>query len=330
MKTPSVWNIVFTVRKSKIYLNASVFFFFVIPFVCYAKYTSQSGIKFLLTYGAVLLAWYLYKIIYYIIKQEDIRLFPFGVTLFKQKTDIYYDKVDKVLTFIVEPIFTLTASYFIYTNNFFPSATIFPLMLLSFSLMFFLRDLHIISYQNTLLTLSIIYLYIAMFSSKPEFLVFFVSFLYYTFSARTALSLDDIGDQYFVRNIMTNKDYLKVLSPTDSVEDIIDDIVKLSQKFFPVIINNKIVGITRKEEIMLQFKTSVVGDYPLVGEFMTKVEDGVSPDDNIKKAKEVFDEGKIDSFCLPVIKDGKFLGLLIYEFFIEFISIKKFLYKFKI
>ena len=32
-----------------------------------------------------------------------------------------FDKVDKVLTFIVEPIFTLTASYFIYTNNFFPS-----------------------------------------------------------------------------------------------------------------------------------------------------------------------------------------------------------------
>ncbi len=330
MKSSSVWNITFTIKKNKFYLNASVFFFLVIPFICYKKYTSEKSINFLLTYASILILWFLYKIIYAIIKKEGEKLYPFGIASLKPRDDIKYNKIDKIFAYFIEPVFAISTSYVIYINNFFSSAIIFPLMLLTFSLITFLRNSHIITGQNTNLILSTIFLFISMFYTRPEFVIFFISFLYYTFSMKIAFSLDDIGEEYFVRNIMTNRDSLKILSPTDSVGDIIDDVIKTSQKFFPVMVNEKIVGTTRKEEIMLQFKTSIVGDYPIIEEFMIKTNESLSPDDNIKKAKEVFDDDKISAMCLPVVKDDKFLGLLVYEFFLEFISIKKFLFKFKV
>ena len=128
----------------------------------------------------------------------------------------------------------------------------------------------------------------------------------------------------------TSKDFLKTLSPTDTVEQIIDDVMKIPQKIFPVLVNNKIVGIVRREEIIINFKVAIMDDYPLIDEIMTKVNLQVSPESNILIAKKIFDKSNTPFHCIPVVKDGNFTGLLFYELFIDFISMKKILFKLKI
>lgn len=328
MQKQNIWNIQIKLLNTNIYLNSSLFFFFILPLVIYLKEDKSNLVYFIASYYLIFLVFISYRLLFSIKKKQDIKIYPFGV-LKINKTDIKNSFLENFFYFYFEPIFLIFSSYFLYSNNILSPSYIYPLIILLCSIFSFLCEKNIVSQKFSFYTISVLFLILSFKITDFAFIILFLSFINSSFFSKEIEIYDDFGKEYFVREIMTKKDDMIILSPTSRVDEVIDDIIKTHQSFFPVVINDKIVGILRKEEIVISFKTSIDGDYQLIEEIMHDTKDFLSPDSNLIKAKEAFESNNFKLSCLPVVQDGKFLGLLVYEFLVEYVSIKKLLFKIK-
>lgn len=344
-----LWNISVKIKRSTVKINSSVFFFLVVPTIYYINKGDVTHCKiFLESYCLIFLIYFAFKIIINFLKKTNITVYPFGIfeNLIKQDTKLSPINANNILTKSLDITICLFLCFFSYISNFSYQVVSYPVFLLlanifsnfifnskdfnfkkkfiiflvSFTLFVLANYFTLLNESQNPLTFS--YLFEHLFDNI-EYSILFLSFLYYVMQRENTSELENIGKECFVREIMTSKDYLKTLSPTDTVDRIIDDVVKLPQKIFPVLVNNKIVGIVKKDEIIINFKIAVMNDYPLIEEIMTNVKCEISPESNILIAKKLFEKSHLSSHCIPVVKDGIFMGLLYYELFLEFISIKK-------
>ena len=367
MNSKDIWNIVIKVNKKVIKINVSVFFFIFIPYVYYLdKGNSNLYINFFKNYVLLFVLYTAYKVVYNFLTKKNSYIYPFGVFTNNNFNLKVFNNSDSgiiskshtinltnlaILSFDI--IFLSCFAFCYYINNFSYEVISYPIILLLTSI--FAKDLFNnegLKQNKKIYILIFSTIFFAVITSfellkvkgvnfslnyiaqnlfyNIEYSILFISFFCFVYKKEDLSELNNFGKEYFVKEIMTSKDFLKTLSPTDTVEQIIDDVMKIPQKIFPVLVNNKIVGIVRREEIIINFKVAIMDDYPLIDEIMTKVNLQVSPESNILIAKKIFDKSNTPFHCIPVVKDGNFTGLLFYELFIDFISMKKILFKLKI
>lgn len=367
-----LWNISIKIKDIKIKINSSVFFFLVVPLIYYSNYNLSYNLSkesngelfnFIKSYAAVFIFYTIYKVILSLLKKKNSVIYPFGIfqnntqsvslNTFKLKKSF----LTNLIILICDVIFCVILCLYLYSNNLEFRTFSYPIFLLLVNIfsnqIYYNKNLN---FKKKTIIIFLTFTYFAtvasldlFFTSKqtlsfPNILSYlfkniedaflFLSFTHFVINKENLKELESIGKDFSVKKIMTPENCLKTLSPTDTVDGIIDDIIKLPQKVFPVLVNDKIIGIVRKDEILIHFKLEVMNDYPLIEEIMTKITAQVSPNSNILTVKKVFDKSSLSSsfssLCVPVVKDGIFMGLLFYEIFLEFISIRKHLDKLKI
>ena len=362
MNKRDIWNIVIKYKKRTIKINSSVFFFIILPIIFYLSENNlNSLINFLNSYVIFFILFSLYKVAINIFKKKNSYIYPFGIfsnSNYNSKLIINNHKLKNfnsknIIFLVLDTIILLSSTIYFYYKNFsleFVSYSFLLLLTCIFSNFIFNDKKYSTSKKIFLISIAILYFYyfpylellraqdtsvkinnvFLTFSGQIEYAILYCTFIFFVLNKKNQVQIEELEKEFFVKEIMTSKDYLKALSPTDTVDKIIDDVLKLPQKVFPVLVNGKIVGIVRKDEIIINYKVALMDDYPLIDEIMTKIFFQVSPESNILIAKKLFEKSNTPFQCLPVVKDGKFIGLLFYELFLEFISIKKVLAKFKI
>ena len=363
MNNKHIWNIVIKFRKRTIKINVSVFFFLVIPFIYYlSRESSDLYLSFVKNYVVLFLIYAFYKVIINLFRKKNSYIYPFGVFTNSHSNLDRDDKLNhrikslqskNTLLLVIDYIFLICASVYFYHYNYSYEVVSYPLLLLLTSIysrtifndkkfnskkrlcallisfLFFSSVTFLELAKTNQASFSFSYLFENLFYNI-EYSVIFISLFYFIFNRENLSEIENFGKEFFVKEIMTSKDFLMTLSPTDTVDKIIDDVLKLPQKVFPVLVNGKIVGIVKRDEIIINYKVAIMDDYPLIEEIMTKVYLQVSPESNLLIAKKIFEKASNSFYCIPVVKDGKFTGLLFYELFLEFVSMKKVLFKLKI
>lgn len=109
------------------------------------------------------------------------------------------------------------------------------------------------------------------------------------------------------------------LSPWDSLQHAADVLLAGAQRDFPVVDQGEVVGVLRSRDLIQAVHEQ---KHELVGEAMVPITESVQEDDSVEDV--VASMSRLNTPCLPVVRDGSVVGVLTFENIGEMLALRSY------